>query len=729
MSTQLHTFMDLFSTEFPVDDGTVVIQKIIIPIIQRDYAQGRLDADVTRVRKRFLQALRAAVTESPITLDFVYGDVDVNGVMTPLDGQQRLTTMFLLHWYAARRVNAPEDDCAFLQNFSYETRYSARDFCARLVGSYVPSFTMPISEEIIDQAWFPLDWQKDPTIHSMLVMLDAIDETFGDVPDLWERLKEGAISFYFLPIRDMGLTDELYIKMNSRGKPLTLFEHFKAELEHSLRQISGEIANRIMKKIDIDWTDMLWRYRGDDNIIDDEFLRYFRFICDIICYQEGGTTQGKSDDVFDLLDEYFSPATEHVGSHIEKLENWFDCWCRLPEASPTAFLEKFISHEHEAGKIRVENRYELDIFADCLQNYADIMGNGNRSFPLGRIILLYAIVIYLEHWPEISEEQFARRLRIVNNLIQNSEDEISDSENRSTGNRMPTILKHVEEIIRTGEVRLDYERSLNPTQLQEEVDKLNWLSVHPEYSEDLFALEDHELLQGQISIVGLEHPEHFARFEKLFACDWDKVDCALMSIGFYGQQEKNRTHYQLGTKSKRNTKAWRSLFHRSNKSVGFDETKRILAELLSSTEEFNDTYLDNMAATYLDSCEQQQIYPWRYYYIKYDFFRPGSYGKYTWENYTEAPYHFSVMMTERKWSENTYQPFLRAIDESKLSREDMGQRLRLGNRFIVAENGGIVLYDEETRQELVRVHVPQNEDKIDVENRVESLKKAYTTMI
>lgn len=158
-----------------------------------------------------------------------------------------------------------------------------------------------------------------------------------------------------------------------------------------------------------------------------------------------------------------------------------------------------------------------------------------------------------------------------------------------------------------------------------------------------------------------------------------------------------------------------------------------ISQLLSST-----LHLDNFIRSqditmfeppYLDSCEQQQIYPWRYYYIKYDFFRPGSYGKYTWENYAEAPYHFSVMMTERKWSENTYQPFLRAIDESKLSREDMGQRLRLGNRFIVAENGGIVLYDEETRQELVRVHVPQNEDKIDVENRVESLKKAYTTMI
>ena len=82
----------------------------------------------------------------------------------------------------------------------------------------------------------------------------------------------------------MGLTDELYIKMNSRGKPLTLFEHFKAELEREIRNIDDELANKIVRKIDIDWTDLLWKYRNsntgslDDNIIDDEFLRYFKFI-------------------------------------------------------------------------------------------------------------------------------------------------------------------------------------------------------------------------------------------------------------------------------------------------------------------------------------------------------------------------------------------------------------------------------------------------------------------
>ena len=109
----------------------------------------------------------------------------------------------------------------------------------------------------------------------------------------------------------MGLTDELYIKMNSRGKPLTLFEHFKAELEREIRSIDEQRANRIMGKIDRDWTDLLWEYRNsgsgssDDNIIDDEFLRYFKFICDVICYRQNESPLDRSNDAFDLLHHYF----------------------------------------------------------------------------------------------------------------------------------------------------------------------------------------------------------------------------------------------------------------------------------------------------------------------------------------------------------------------------------------------------------------------------------------
>jgi uncharacterized protein with ParB-like and HNH nuclease domain len=75
--------------------------KLEIPIIQRDYAQGRKDKK--EIRHNFLKALYESITtNNPIKLDFIYGSCQ-NGAFQPLDGQQRLTTLFLLHWYAAAK--------------------------------------------------------------------------------------------------------------------------------------------------------------------------------------------------------------------------------------------------------------------------------------------------------------------------------------------------------------------------------------------------------------------------------------------------------------------------------------------------------------------------------------------------------------------------------------------------------------------------------------------------
>ena len=55
MNTALHTFMDIFTADFAIDeDANVRLRKIVIPIIQRDYAQGRTDADIQRVRKNIM---------------------------------------------------------------------------------------------------------------------------------------------------------------------------------------------------------------------------------------------------------------------------------------------------------------------------------------------------------------------------------------------------------------------------------------------------------------------------------------------------------------------------------------------------------------------------------------------------------------------------------------------------------------------------------------------------
>lgn len=724
MSTTLHTFMEIFNSTIESADGPLKVNKIAIPIIQRDYAQGRVTAEINRVRSRFLDSLYKALSEEPITLDFVYGDIDEDGVMTPLDGQQRLTTLFLLHWYAAKKEKIAVEEYDYLKNFSYETRYSAREFCEELV-EFEPAFEEKLSKEIINQSWFPLEWKKDPTISSMLVMLDAISLKFKDMNGVWDKLKSGAISFYFLPIKDMGLTDELYIKMNSRGKPLTQFEHFKAELERNLKEIDPGRAKQIISKIDITWTDMLWMYRGDDNVIDDEFLRYFKFICDIICYHENGSPQGRSYDEFFLLDKYFSKDTENIADHIDTLERYFDCWCNLNEGeTPKAFLEKFISNEHVDGKVQF--RGEVDIFSDCLRTYGESNGR-NRRFPLNRVVLLYAIVTYLLHHDEITEEDFIRRFRVVNNLVRNSEDEVSDSEFRTSGNRLPAILNQVDSIIINGLIDSSIEKSFNAAQLEEEAEKYIWIDEHPELVKTLYQLEDHALLYGQVGIIGLENVEYTSRFEQLFVCNLDLVDSALMSVGNYSQRERNNWRYQFGTKNTRILKAWQDLFHKSA-NYEYDRTKAMLKSLLEKSENFNNDVLKEIIDEYLAGCEEKKLFDIRYYYVKYACFRPGAYGKYYWKDFEHHPYKLLVMQTGQQISQNSYQPFLYEVDHSEaLSRDDYGEILIRGDKMILCDQSAYVVQRLDDKSEAERLEINQNEDGIDTEDRIIKFREFYNS--
>lgn len=607
-----------------------------------------------------------------------------------------------------------------MKKFSYETRYSARYFCIDLV-DYKPEFKTAISKEIVNQAWFPLDWENDPTISSMLVMLDAIDDKFKDVTDLWDKLKENCVTFYFLSIKDMGLTDELYIKMNSRGKPLTLFEHFKAELEREIRSIDEQRANRIMGKIDRDWTDLLWEYRNsgsgssDDNIIDDEFLRYFKFICDVICYRQNESPLGRSNDEFDLLQQYFSAKCPDAIKNIETMESFFDCWCNIPGYdSPTDFLKSFMANKHESGKILVENRFNLNIFEGCLHAYSDKTGR-IRQFPLNRIVLLYAITTYLQNVDKVTEADFRRRIRIVNNLIRNSEDEVSD---RTDRNRMPAILAEADAIIMNGAIDDSIENNFNVSQLSEEKEKITFIDANPAMQETMFELEDHFLLNGQISIVGLENLAYTKRFESLFKCSLDRIDCAMMALGDYGQVERNKWRYQYGSTYQF---AWDGLFHKSANS-GFDNTKSILISLLDTNEEFTNEVLKKIADDYLQECESNNLYPFRYYYIKYREYRPGAYGKMHNNSATANPYMFLVMQTRTQMSQNSYYPYLKVASEAHLSKDDMGQRLIFGDEHIICTNNSYLRRKNVGNKIVDTIVIPQNEDGIDTEDRITLLK-------
>lgn len=250
--------------------------EIKIPIVQRDYAQGRQDDHTKMVRFNLLKDMKSAILEKtpPLDLNFVYGKVEGDNFI-PLDGQQRLTTLFLLHLYAFYDDDSKTN---LLRNFTYETRKSSRDFLKELTKNRIAVFKSVLSpsEEIEDSEWFVSTWKYDPTIQSVLVMLDAIKETFSDVENLAEKLLSSEyvpLTFKFLKMKDLGMEDSLYIKLNARGKPLTPFENLKAQLIGRQQKLKLPFISEVEQNFDGKWTDLFWSNSREN--FDITYLTFF----------------------------------------------------------------------------------------------------------------------------------------------------------------------------------------------------------------------------------------------------------------------------------------------------------------------------------------------------------------------------------------------------------------------------------------------------------------------
>ena len=263
--------------------------RVRVPIVQRDYVQG-LDSE-GETRRAFLHVLRDAISrpandpELPVNLDFIYGNTEAGSRTSflPLDGQQRLTTLFLLHWYLAWRDREHDQfDHLFIGDigcrFSYRVRPSSADFLNALAAFRPePDATSEVcvSALVKDQPWYFQHWRLDPTIRAAVEMLDAMHSAFAGCDGGFLRLvdrAEPAITFQLLELREFGLSDDLYIKMNARGKGLTEFEAFKARYrEHVEAQFDGEsrrlgsedmsVAEYFVRRMDTGWADLFWRHR------------------------------------------------------------------------------------------------------------------------------------------------------------------------------------------------------------------------------------------------------------------------------------------------------------------------------------------------------------------------------------------------------------------------------------------------------------------------------------
>ena len=152
--------------------------KFVVPKIQRDYAQGRDKGSnkelCEEVRTGLIQSLlNTLVKGDSLLLDYIYGTNDFK-VFYPIDGQQRLTTLFLLHWYIGKKegingITDSEGNSEFdlLRKFSYEIRDTSEEFCEALIDIDVGFEQASISDQIKDSPSYHDAYGFDPTVSSM----------------------------------------------------------------------------------------------------------------------------------------------------------------------------------------------------------------------------------------------------------------------------------------------------------------------------------------------------------------------------------------------------------------------------------------------------------------------------------------------------------------------------------------------------------------------------------
>lgn len=485
-------------------------ERIEVPLIQRDYAQGR-ESQID-VRNDFLRALHGSLVlpagdaKLPLNLDFVYGSVEVgkDPRFLPLDGQQRLTTLFLLHWYLAWRDGRLPDFKTMLwdgrhSRFTYGVRPSSTEFFDALVefvpvGS--PDDVPSVRRMLEDEPWFFLHWRLDPTIQAVLVMLDAIHERFRATGGLYTRLldeRHPAITFHLLPLEHFGLSDDLYIKMNARGKPLTAFETFKARFEELLKMLFPNGARRIgdtelpvpvffERRMDTRWTDFFWSHQ--QRTFDDAALNLMwalirisldpaspNFVKDTsalgyrslgagftLFYERGWLTKRFADHLMDLL-EAWSSGNSGLAPQLPTNHNFDEA----------AFFQKAVATPSAL------TYFELVQFA--------------------------AFVFYLTFHRGAEQPDALREwMRVVTNLSANSDIERPEEFGRSLAGLQKLLPSSGEILQRLASMDME-QLGFSPQQLREEVLKAKLIIAHPGWRARFEEAERHGYFSGQIEFL------------------------------------------------------------------------------------------------------------------------------------------------------------------------------------------------------------------------------------
>lgn len=222
---------------------------MVVPEIQREYVWG----SNKNIVNQFIDSIKENKDNN---VGFLYSYSNGNQEYI-IDGQQRLTTLVLCLYYASLIQGKYEKFQSLLKvnssnmSFTYRVRSNTEEFMQCLFNSGLYK-----EKEIKDSKWYHKCYDSDLSISSMIALLNYLAEVKFDV-DYNDILH---IKFWYYPIDETSLGEDLYITMNSRGKTLDNAEKLKPLL------FEKDKSNKNWGKIWDDWEDFFFTLLNGDDI-------------------------------------------------------------------------------------------------------------------------------------------------------------------------------------------------------------------------------------------------------------------------------------------------------------------------------------------------------------------------------------------------------------------------------------------------------------------------------
>lgn len=251
---------------------------IYVPEFQRNYLQGDdSNESIKYKRDRLLDDIFNCIESQSksINLGFIYGRVEESykgKLFYPYDGQQRLTTLYFLYLLIYFKFNKYDEIDSIKEKLSYQTRISTNRFIESFLSWILDSKEKDniyndfwnkdgkdLKGFIMSQDWFMMtEWNYDVSIINMLSIIVEISrrikENLGDktgIVNFIDKDENNPFQFDFIYVDDISKSDDLYIKINARGKALSPFENLKSDIDKYWK-------DEDKTKLDAEWTEFVW---------------------------------------------------------------------------------------------------------------------------------------------------------------------------------------------------------------------------------------------------------------------------------------------------------------------------------------------------------------------------------------------------------------------------------------------------------------------------------------